>query len=315
VTEGFAHTPVLLQEVLDFLEPEPGNVVLDCTLGGGGHARALLDQMRGEGHFIGLDVDEDALAAAAKNLDSYRTHIDLVRCSFRELDRALRELGIEFVDRILFDLGVSSWQLNRPERGFRFAREASERTPLDMRMDRRATTTASTLLKYAEEETLRRYFQDYGELPGSRRLARAIVEARTDSPLETTADLRAVIERTHIGRGRKHDPATLVFQALRIATNDELGALEQGLHKAIEHLRPGGRVAVISYHSLEDRIVKNLFREAIKGCTCPPSIPVCICGKRSTLRSVTRRPVVPSEAEKHDNPRARSAHLRVAERI
>lgn len=216
------------------------------------------------------------------------------------------------VDAILLDLGVSSRHLDEPERGFRFARESAEETPLDMRMDRRQEDTAADLLARASAEQLQAWFSEYGELPGSRTLARAICEARRRAPLRTVADLLDVVEAARIGRGRKHHPATLVFQALRIAVNDELEALREGLGHAIDALAPGGRVAVIAYHSLEDRLVKNAFRDAVRGCICPPRQPVCTCGRTPQLERVTRKPVSASEAEIRANPRARSARLRVA---
>jgi 16S rRNA (cytosine1402-N4)-methyltransferase len=219
------------------------------------------------------------------------------------------------VDAILLDLGVSSRHLDAPERGFRFADASAAETPLDMRMDRRREATAADRLARASAEELQRWFSEYGELPGSRKLARAITEARRTKPLRTAADLLAVIEAAGIGRGRKHHPATLVFQALRIVTNDELGALREGLEHAIDALAPGGRIAVIAYHSLEDRIVKNAFRDAVRGCVCPPRQPVCTCGKLPRLEIVTRRPVTAGEAETRANPRARSARLRVARRL
>jgi 16S rRNA (cytosine1402-N4)-methyltransferase len=216
---------------------------------------------------------------------------------------------------ILLDLGVSSWQIDRPARGFRFASESAEEAPLDMRMDQRQATTVADLLRDSSAEDLQSWFSRYGELPGSKKLARAIVERRQTTPFLYAQDLLDLINDLHIGKGRKHNPATLVFQALRIALNDEMGALKEGLAKAIDHLNPGGRLGVISYHSLEDRITKNIIRDAVKGCVCPPRIPVCICGQLPRLTKVTRRTVVPSKDEMRSNPRARSARLRVAERL
>jgi len=219
------------------------------------------------------------------------------------------------IDAILLDLGVSSRHLDAPERGFRFADAAAGETPLDMRMDRRLEATAADLLARASAEELQSIFSQYGELPGSRTLARAICQARREKPLRTTADLIAVVESAGIGRGRKHHPGTLVFQALRIAVNDELGALREGIEHGIEALAPGGRMAVIAYHSLEDRIVKNAFRDAVRGCLCPPRQPVCTCGKAPRLELVTRKPVSAGEEETRSNPRARSARLRVARKL
>ncbi len=315
VGETFGHMPVLLAECLELLQPGPGMSVLDGTVGGAGHAAAFLEKTRPDGILIGLDVDEEALAAAAERLAPFGERVTLMRSSFRELDTALSQVGASAVDIILLDLGVSSWQLDRPDRGFRFAQESASDAPLDMRMDRRLPRTAADLLQESSAAQLQDWFSRYGELPGSKRLALGIVETRSTKPFRSVEDLLSLIQGLKIGKGRKHNPATLVFQALRIALNDELGALAEGLDKAIDHLRPGGRLGVISYHSLEDRISKNVLRDAVKGCTCPPSAPVCFCGKQPRLRLVTRKPVMPAEVETNSNPRARSARLRVAERI
>ena len=311
----FTHHPVLLDECLTWLAPQPGQLVVDGTVGGGGHAAAILARIGPEGRLIGLDRDPEALRAAAERLASFGDRARLEHASFRQLPDVLAALGIEAVDGILLDLGVSSHQLDEPQRGFRFAEATADDTPLDMRMDPGSGDPASTLLMRATEEELGAWFRDYADLRGARRLARAIVAARRQAPLEKTADLLAVIRAAGIGRGRRHNPATLVFQALRIAVNDELGALADGLEGAIESLRPGGRLVVIAYHSAEDRIVKNCFRDAARGCTCPPRTPVCICGGRVRLRVLTRRPVQSGDAEIRENPRARSARLRAAERV
>jgi len=312
---SYQHRPVLLDETLDVLALRPGALVVDGTLGGGGHAAALLERTAPDGRLVGLDVDDEALAEAGRQLARFGGRVTLVRASFRTLAQVLADLGIAGVDGVLLDLGVSSRHLDAPERGFRFADESAARTPLDMRMDRRSERTAADLLARASIEELEGWLRRYGELPGAARLARAIVEARRRAPLRTVADLLAVIRAARVGGGRRHHPATLVFQALRIAVNDELGALEEGLEAAIEALRPGGRLAVIAYHSLEDRLVKTRLRAAERGCVCPPRTPVCVCGLRPRLRLLTRRPLGPSEAELEANPRARSARLRAAERL
>jgi 16S rRNA (cytosine1402-N4)-methyltransferase len=214
----------------------------------------------------------------------------------------------------VLDLGVSSHQLDEPARGFRFG--PGDESPLDMRLDGQgARPSAAQLLARLSAEELESIFSKYGQLPGSRRLARAIVEKRTHEPLETAQDLIDLIRQAGIGRGRKHNPATLVFQALRIAVNDEMGALEEGLLAAIDVLKPGGRLVVIAYHSLEDRLVKQTFRQAAQGCTCPPDFPACRCGILPSVRILTRRPIAPSDAETETNPRARSARLRAAEKL
>jgi 16S rRNA (cytosine1402-N4)-methyltransferase len=315
VANAFDHQPVLLEESITHLAVQPGSVVVDGTLGGGGHAAAVLEKSAPDGILIGLDLDAEALAAAALRLAPFEDRVHLVHESFRHIERALASLEIDGVDAVFLDLGVSSHQLDSAARGFRFAEAASEETPLDMRMNPEQGVTAAELLSRASAAELQLWFQNYGELPGSRRLAAAIVESRREAPLRTSADLLRVIRRARIGGGRRHNPATLVFQALRIAVNDELGALREGLDAAIRVLRPGGRLVVLAYHSLEDRLVKQQLRAAAKGCTCPPRTPVCVCGGRVTLRVLTRRPLRPGAAELDANPRARSARLRAAERI
>ncbi len=311
----FEHRPVLVAKALALLNPGSGGVIVDGTVGGGGHASAILQSTAPAGLLVALDRDEEALAAARQRLEPFGTRVRLIHASFRSLAEVLAKLGIARVDGVLLDLGVSSPQLDRPERGFRFAADSAGETPLDMRMDRSAPTTAADLLATLSAEQLERCFRDYGELPGARRLARAIVETRRRTPLRSAADLLALIAETRVGGGRRHHPGTLVFQALRIAVNDEIQALEEGLEAAIEALRPGCRLVVIAYHSLEDRIVKNRFRDAAKGCSCPPGSPVCICSGTQRLRVLTKRPVQSDAEETRANPRARSARLRAAERI
>jgi len=313
--DEFSHRPVLLAECLTALNLQPGAVVVDGTVGGGGHAAAILERTAPNGRLIGLDLDAEAIRAAQQRLASFGDRVTLVQESFRNLDVVLEQLRVPRVDAVLLDLGVSSHQLDSPQRGFRFATETSDDTPLDMRMDQQSGTTAAELLRRADPDQLEKWFSDYADLPGARKLARAIVAARHRAPLKTAADLRAVIAEARIGRGRRHDPATLVFQALRMAVNDEANALAEGLDAAIGHLRIGGRLAVLSYHSGEDRIVKHRFRAEARGCTCPPRTPVCVCGGKVRLRVITRRPLSAGDAELRENPRARSARLRVAERV
>jgi len=315
VATQFAHRPVLLEKSLSLLELGPGSVIVDGTLGGGGHAAGILENTAPNGILIGLDRDPHALAAAESRLAPHASRLRLVRSSFRDLSRVLADLGLAPVDGVLLDLGVSSPQLDDSERGFRFSADSAETTALDMRMDPDAETTAADLLRWSSTEELAGWFRDYADLPGARRLARAIVAARQKEPLCTVRDLRAVIAAAGVGRGRKHDPATLVFQALRIAVNDEIAALGEGLDAAIDALKPGGRIVVIAYHSAEDRVVKNCFRDARRGCTCPPRTPVCICGDRVRLKILTKRPLHPDPDEVRQNPRARSARLRAAERV
>jgi 16S rRNA (cytosine1402-N4)-methyltransferase len=315
VASYLPHRPVLLEESLSFLALRSDSVVVDATLGGAGHAEAILERTAPAGRLIGLDVDPEALAAAATRLERFAGRVRLIHASFRRLGPVLAELGIATVDGVLFDLGVSSHQLDAPQRGFRFAREGADATPLDMRMDPGAPRSAADWLARASLPELEDALRRYGELPGARRLARRIAERRRRSPLRSVGDLLRAIDESGVGRGRRHDPATLVFQALRIAVNDELRALEDGIEAGIEALHPGGRLVAISYHSLEDRIVKNRLRDAARGCRCPPGLPVCTCGGRVRLRVLTRRPVAPGAAEIAANRRARSARLRAAERV
>ena len=308
------HVPVLLEETLAQLDLKPGAVIIDGTLGGGGHAQAILECTAPDGLLIGLDLDSDAIREAGERLSAFGDRVRLVQASFRALEDVARELQPITIDGVLLDLGVSSHQLDRPERGFRFS--PGPASPLDMRMNRdEGETTAASLLATLSAGDLERVFSEYGQLPGARRLARAIVERRGMVPLATAKDLIDLIHGLGIGRGRQHNPATLVFQALRIAVNDELTALEEGLAAAIQVLRPGGRLVVLTYHSLEDRIVKHTLRSAARGCVCPPSFPVCRCGRKPSVLLATRRAIEPSSREIETNPRARSARLRAAARL
>ncbi len=309
------HQPVLLEETLHWLDARPGRLIVDGTLGDGGHAEAILERTAPDGRLVGLDRDPEALRVAGSRLSRFGARVALAHASFRDLAGVLAEAGTPRVDGVLLDLGVSSRQLDQPERGFRFGAETASATALDMRMDPTRGESAGELLAQASEAELARWFREYGELPGAGRLAREIVRRRVDRPLRTTADLLDAIRAARIGGGRKHNPATLVFQALRIAVNDELGALDQGLGAAIDALAPGGRLCVIAYHSLEDRIAKQRFAREERPCTCAPSAPVCSCGKKPRLVRATRKAVRPSESEVRNNPRARSARLRAAEKL
>jgi 16S rRNA (cytosine1402-N4)-methyltransferase len=306
---------VLVAQCLELLDAAPGRLVVDATLGDGGHAEAILERSSPNGRLIGLDRDPDALRIAGARLGRFGTRLTLEHASFRELGAVLVRLAVRSVDGVLFDLGVSSRQLDTPERGFRFAEASAAATPLDMRMDTDAGPTAAELLARASQAELESWLREYGELPGARRLARTLVERRRREPLRTTADLLGAIAEARVGGGRRHHPATLVFQALRIAVNDELGALAEGLEAAISALAPGGRICVIAYHSLEDRLVKRTFEQERRGCICPPKLPVCQCGRRPRLERLTRRALRADDAEVAQNPRARSARLRAARRL
>jgi len=308
------HEPVLLEECLELSELGPGALVVDGTVGEGGHAEAILSRTAPDGRLIGLDRDEDALHSAGKHLKKFGDRVTLRHASFQDLKSILDE-ECEHADALLLDLGMSSLQLDSQGRGFRFADAEGEDTPLDMRMDRSQGESAAELLESADEETLTRWFMEFGQLPGSHRLAAAIVDARRDQPVRTASDLVALVRAVRVGGGRRHHPATLVFQALRVAVNDELGALDQVLDDLPQLMRPNGRALVIAYHSLEDRRVKQAFRRLERGCVCAPALPVCQCGIEPTFRRITRKPVRPREEEVARNPRARSARLRVAERL
>lgn len=304
------HVPVLLREVLEALRPERGGVYVDATLGLGGHAEAILAS--GEGvRLVGIDRDPDALAFSRERLGRFGDRFVAVEGRHEELALHLDRLGLHEVDGVLADLGVSSMQLDRAERGFSFMKDG----PLDMRMGASGPTAADLVAELPAEE-LAKIFFEYGEEPRSRAVARAIVQARETAPIRTTGELRSLVAKAIGGRREEgRDPATRVFQALRIATNRELVELGRFLDDAIARLSLGARLAVLSYHSLEDRIVKDSFRDRSAGCSCPPSFPVCVCSRRRVLALVTRKPVRPSPEEVFDNRRARSARMRVAERV
>jgi 16S rRNA (cytosine1402-N4)-methyltransferase len=306
------HTPVLLKEVVTQLQPHDGGLYVDCTVGGGGHAHEILCACGPGGRVVGLDWDEEAIAASRERLREFGGRVQLVRANYVELERVLMSFGVTTVDGVVFDLGVSSRQFNESGRGFSFQREG----PLDMRMNRQLGATARDVLRSASLEELATIFRVYGEEKRARAVARQIVAEREQKPLETTTQLARLVERV---LGPRHGggvhPATRVFQALRIAVNSELDNLKRGLDLAARFLGTGGRLAVISFHSLEDRIVKQFFVEQSSGCICPPDLPVCACGRKQLLRIVTRKPVTPREEEIGANPRSRSAKLRVAEKI
>ncbi|HET7703282.1 MAG TPA: 16S rRNA (cytosine(1402)-N(4))-methyltransferase RsmH [Candidatus Limnocylindrales bacterium] len=309
------HLPVLVEEVMSMLAPAPGSLQIDATVGGGGHTERILEATDPDGRLLGLDADGAAIARVDRRLrPRFGDRLVLRRANFRELRDVAPAAGFGAVDGMLFDLGLSSFQLADAERGFGFRTGG----PLDMRFDASRGVPAAELLATLDRTELSALFRRYGEEPQANRIANAIVAARAVAPVSTAEELAALIERVAPGNPRTRrriHPATRVFQALRIAVNAELDALQDALSAAIDLLRPGGRLVVLSYHSLEDRIVKRFFAEERRGCVCPPEVPVCVCGRNPRLRLVTRPSLTPSADEIAANPRARSARLRAAERL
>jgi 16S rRNA (cytosine1402-N4)-methyltransferase len=307
------HQPVMPEEVIHYLKCEPGGVYVDGTVGGGGHAREILIKTAPGGRLIGIDRDDDALAESEHTLKSFVGRVALVKGNFADLTEILSELGIEQVDGILLDLGLSSHQVDTAERGFSFMSDA----PLDMRMDQSHGLAAYDLVNTLSEKELKRIFREYGEEMMAGRIARAIVKKREASPIEKTRELAGIILSAlpPSQRRMRIHPATKTFQALRIAVNDELTNLHRAIREGMGFLKEGGRFVIISFHSLEDRIVKNQFRSWEKGCICPPDFPFCTCGRKPQLKILTRKPALPGPEEIAANPRARSARLRAAVRI
>ena len=308
----FAHKSVLLDECIEALAIKPEGIYLDGTLGGAGHSFEIARRLT-TGRLIGVDRDQVALTAARERLAPYLDRITTVHSNFCELDKILDDLGIEAVDGMLFDLGVSSPQLDDAQRGFSYMADA----PLDMRMNREDSLTAYDVVNTWPKEELRRILYDYGEERYAPQIAAGIVRARETAPIETTLALVDVIKGAMPPQAlrEKQHPAKRSFQAIRIAVNDELGSVSKLMKTAFSRLKPGGRLAVITFHSLEDRIVKSEMLQAEKGCTCPPEFPVCICGKKPIVEIVTRKPILSGAEELEENPRARSAKLRVAEKL
>ena len=302
------HLPVMATEVVEFLVTRTNGGYVDCTVGAGGHARYILNNAP-EGTLLGLDLDAAAIERTATELAVFGERVTLVRGNFSNLATIAHEHGLREVDGVLFDLGFSSVQLDDPSRGFSYRSEG----PIDMRLDATGATSAGVLLSRVNERELARIIFEFGEERRAHPIARSIIAAREEGRLETTSDLAAAVLATK--PARKNKTLSRVFQALRIAVNGELDNLSAGLAQAVDVLRPGGRVAVISYHSLEDRMVKRHFVRCERPCTCPRDLPECVCGKKPTLKIVTRRVVTPGDAEVAANPRARSAKLRVAEKL
>lgn len=309
----FQHVTVLGPEAVEALQVKPGGIYVDCTLGGGGHSFLIAQRLNQDGWLIGIDQDEEALERARQRLSSLKAKLTLVHNNFRNLAAILDSLQVEKVDGLLYDLGVSSPQLDQQERGFSYQKDA----PLDMRMDQTRPLTAYDVVNTYGEEELADIIRRYGEERFYRRIARRIVERRRERPIQTTKELADLIKQSIPAKARETGPhpAKRTFQAIRIAVNDELGALSQSLAQAVPLLKPGGRLVVITFHSLEDRICKQFFKEQSAPCTCPPGLPQCVCGKKPTLKIVTKKPILPSPEEIEQNPRSRSAKMRVAEKI
>jgi 16S rRNA (cytosine1402-N4)-methyltransferase len=305
--EVLVHTPVLADEVIRYLAVQPGGRYVDCTLGAGGHSRAILEAGAPGAMVLGIDADPHAISLARDRLREFEDSVHLINGNFRDLEQAARKLNYVPVHGVLFDLGISSMQLAEEGRGFSFQSDA----PLDMRFSPDQRLTAADIVNEYEETEIANLIWEFGEERFSRRIAGAIVRSR---PLQTTAELAAIVLRAVPGGRSRIHPATRTFQALRIAVNDELQALETALEQARNILGPAGRLVVISFHSLEDRIVKQFLQRESRDCICPPETPVCTCGHRASLRIITKRPITPATAEMQRNPRSRSAKLRAAER-
>lgn len=308
----FKHVSVLLDETIAGLNIKPDGTYVDGTLGGGGHAYEVLKRLSPKGRLIGIDQDGEALQAAGERLKEFEDKVTLVRDNYCEIERVLKDLNIEKVDGIVLDIGVSSYQLDNLERGFSYKSDA----PLDMRMDTRQVLTAADVVNTYSENELFKIIKDYGEDKFAKNIAKHIVLARKDKPFETTKELSEVIKRAIPMKvqAKGGHPAKKTFQAVRIEVNRELTVLKESIDKMIEHLNPGGRICIITFHSLEDRIVKMKFRENENPCTCPPDFPVCVCGKKSKGKVVTRKPIIPSDEEIKVNKRAKSSKLRIFER-
>ena len=305
---GTAHQPVLYHEIIQALQPKNKGYYVDCTLGAGGHALGILNASQPEGQLLGFDLDPQALALARETLAPHERRILLMQRSYTKLSETLQEIQWHLVNGIVLDLGASSMQFDTAERGFSFREDA----PLDMRFGPQQTESAADIINTYSEAELAEIIFRYGEERASRRIAKAIIRER---PIHTTFELATLISTVLPRKGKRVHPATRTFQALRIAVNDELGAIESILPQAVNALAPGGRLAVISFHSLEDRLVKQYFRHESKDCVCPPRQPICTCDHQASIKEIARKPIRPSDEEIAQNPRARSARLRIAEKL
>ena len=309
---AFAHTSVLLHETVDGLNIRPDGTYVDATLGGGGHAYEVCRRLDGQGRFIGIDQDADAIEAAGKRLEGFGEKVTIIRSNYRDMKPQLQKNGIDSVDGIVLDLGVSSYQLDTPDRGFSYRVDA----PLDMRMDQRQVMTARDIVNDYSEAELYRVIRDYGEDRFAKNIAKHIVAERGKGPIETTGQLNEIIRHAipmKIQKTSGH-PSKRTFQAIRIELNHELEVLKSSLDDMIDMLSPGGRICIITFHSLEDRIVKSAFRKNENPCICPPNFPVCVCGRTPKGKVITRKPILPSEEETESNSRSKSAKLRIFER-
>ncbi len=309
----FHHISVMPEETVSGLVTDRDGIYVDCTLGGAGHSRLIADMLTEKGRLVGIDQDTAAIAAARERLADCRCRVDIVKSNFSNLDAVLTDLGIDRVDGVLFDLGVSSHQLDTADRGFSYMQDA----PLDMRMNQQADLSAYDVVNGYDEKELNRIFKEYGEERWSKRIAEFIVAARREKPVETTGELVDIIKRAvpaAVRNAKGGHPAKRIFQAVRIEVNDELGILENSFRTATAHLKPGGRIAIITFHSLEDRIAKNVLKEMARGCICPPQLPVCMCGHRPEVRLLVKGTAA-SQEELERNSRSKSAKLRIAEKL
>ncbi len=310
----FSHVSVMAKEVMDALSPERGGVYVDCTAGGGGHSFEIAKRLPASSRLVSFDQDDEAIAACKERLAPFADRVTVVKTNFCNLAATLDSLGIEHIDGAMWDLGVSSHQLDDGERGFSYMKEA----PLDMRMDRTAQKTAYDVVNGYDEAELVRILRDWGEERFAARIASRICTRRAAQPIETTTELAEIVAEAIPAAARRaeaQNPARRSFQAIRIEVNGELDAIAPSIEAAVERMNPGGRLAVITFHSLEDRIVKDTFRTLATGCTCPPEFPVCVCGGKPKIRLLSKKPILPGREELEDNPRSHSAKLRTAERV
>ena len=309
---SFNHVTVLLKETVEGLNIKPKGIYVDGTLGGGGHSFQVLQKLEDGGMLIGVDQDQDALNAATKRLGIFGERFRPVHSNFSDIKTVLEELGIDKIDGMMMDLGVSSYQLDEAERGFSYMQDGK----LDMRMNQKSDFTAYDIINGYEERELFKVIKDYGEENWASRIAKFIVEARKNKPIETTFELVEIIKAAIPAKARAEGPhpAKRTFQAIRIEVNDELKIIERTVKDAVDAMNPGGRLCIITFHSLEDRIVKNAYRDLAQGCTCPPELPVCVCNGKPIVKVITRKPILPSDEEIENNPRARSAKLRICEK-